>query len=75
VGLRDARIRDLMEIVAERDAAISGLARRAEDAVRRAEDAEAALADLAAQIKAVEASSSWRLTAPLRRLRRSGKDS
>ena len=78
VGLRDARIRDLMQIVAERDGEISELERRAADAEaalteleRRAADAEAALTEqsetveeLSAQLKAVEASSSWKLTTP-----------
>jgi SAM-dependent methyltransferase len=84
LGLRDDRIRDLMLIVAERDARVAELDNRAVAQDERiaalqslAADQEGALAAraeaieaLSQQIKAVEASSSWKLTAPLRRLRR-----
>ncbi len=84
LGARDARIRDLMLIVAEReaqvaerDARVAERDARVDELARLAADREASLVECSHsmqavldQLSAVEASTSWRLTAPLRRLRR-----
>ncbi len=77
VGLRDARIHDLMLIVAERDERISEQDERVADLEHLVADGESAralqaatIASLSEQMKSVEDSASWKLTAPLRRLRR-----
>jgi len=89
IGARDARIHDLMLLAAERDARIHGLTQlvadreeRAKDLEERAKDLEASIADCSErlreasdQLATVEASASWKVTAPLRRLRRIRGDS
>ena len=85
LGARDARIRDLMLIVAEReaqvadrDARIAERDARVDELAHLAAQREASIIELSQsmqtvldQLSAVEASTSWRMTAPLRRLRRS----
>jgi hypothetical protein len=84
LSARDARIRDLMLIVAEReaqvadrDARITERDARVDELARLAGQREASIIELSQsmqavldQLSAVEASTSWRMTAPLRRLRR-----
>lgn len=70
LGARDARIRDLMLIVAEREAQVGELARLAEEREASIIECSQSMQAVVDQLSAVEASTSWKMTAPLRRLRR-----
>jgi len=74
---RDARIHELTQLVADREERARDLEASVADLEASVADLEASVAEYSerlregfAQLAAVEASASWKLTAPLRRLRR-----